>query len=104
MKNRNIKIFGDKWKIKYVPRVQIPDMEEGFFYRGVSNPAERVIQIATSGVNGEPLEEQDMRYTLAHECIHAILATGMYEDLNRNEPLVEYLAKNIVQLIDQKII
>lgn len=41
-----------------------------------------------------------MRYTLAHECIHAILATGMYEDLNRNEPLVEYLAKNIVQLID----
>ena len=38
--------------------------------------------------------------TIAHECIHSILDTGYYTEESRNERLVEYLTKGIIELID----
>lgn len=104
MKNKTVIIFGDKFKIKYVPSVTFPGKEDGYFYRGLTTFDDRVIQIATLDAKGNPLDEKDMKYTLTHELIHAILGSGMYHEENTNEPLVELLAKCVVQLIDQKVI
>lgn len=101
MKEKDFEIHRTKWKLIHQPSIPSDDNQ---FIWGLSDPTDRTITIATKDKSGSPMDKQEMRYTIAHECIHSILDTGFYTKESRNERLVEYLAKGIIELIDQKII
>lgn len=97
MKEKDFEIHRTKWKLIQQP--SIPSDGNQFTW-GLSDPTDRTITIATKDKSGSPMDKQEMRYTIAHECIHSILDTGYYTKESRNERLVEYLAKGIIELID----
>lgn len=101
-KSRTIKIFTDKYKLQFVDRLEAE--KEGDFAFGETNSARHIIQIATKGPDGEPLNDDIIEQTLIHELIHAILNEGQYLAYSDDEPLVEWLAKCLKHLINQKVI
>ena len=50
------------------------------------------------------MQENEILITLYHEIIHAILLTGQYINSSNDEPLVEWLARCILSLKNQKIL
>ena len=91
-KNRSIDLFGVKYQIKFVDDIV---SEDDSFFWGMTYHDTHTIKVATK-VNGKPLPDKDVKITLAHEIMHAILATGAFHNENNNESLVEWVAKCIV--------
>ena len=61
-------------------------------------------QVASKVSNGKDVQENEILITLYHEIIHAILLTGQYMRSSADEPLVEWLARCILSLKNQKIL
>lgn len=100
MKDRTIKIFNTKYRIKFVD--SIANKEDSYTF-GICKSHLFTIEIITKDANNKPLSKDIIRNSLVHELVHAILTEGQYLDYNNDEPLVEWLAKCICSLIDQKI-
>lgn len=107
MKLSKIDIFGTKYTIKYVDKItkdliSDPDLQkEDSFWFGLTNGPEKEIYIATKGMKGSPLTEEEIYNTLLHEVIHAIFGEGAYSSANNDEPLVEWTAKCLRSLTKQ---
>lgn len=102
VKNRIIRIFDTKYKIKFVDSIE-DKKEEGLYTLGRTNSVNKTILIALKDPDGNNLNINEMETTLIHEIIHAILDEGQYSTSSSDEPLVEWLAKCIKSLIKQKI-
>lgn len=101
LKNKSFNIFGTKYRIKFMDNVL--DEEGNWVYGRVDTPSKE-IQVSTKLSNGKDIQENELLITLYHEIIHAILLAGQYTDYSNDEPLVEWLARCILSLKNQKIL
>jgi hypothetical protein len=101
--DREFDLFGIKWTIKYVDKLEETNKEDGYFF-GISHVDSATIQIALLDSKGKPLSEETIRITLLHELTHAILGSGSYESSTHDEPMVEWIARCINSLLKQKVI
>ena len=101
LKNKSFNIFGTKYKIKFVDNVLD---EEGNWMYGRVDTSSKEIQVSIKLSNGKDVQENEILITLYHEIIHAILLTGQYVNSSNDEPLVEWLARCILSLKNQKIL
>ena len=100
-KQKRIKIFNTTYTIKYIDKIE---NNENKFVFGITNAIDKHIYIATKNDNNKKLSNVEIKTTLYHELIHAILSEGAYEKESDNEPLVEWIAKCLVQLNTNNII
>jgi hypothetical protein len=100
--DKEFDLFGVKWTIKYVYTLE--ETEEDNFLFGMSQVDRATIRIALLDSKGKPLSDDNIRITLLHELTHAILSSGGYEHSTHDEPMVEWIARNINSLIKQKVI
>lgn len=101
-KNKKFNLFGTEWQLKFEDVVLDPnDGHEiyGQTYKGGIN----IITIARN-IDGHKVSDRELRITILHEIMHAIFSTGQYHDSNYEEPLVEWCARCLNQLIEKKII
>ena len=101
LKNKSFNIFGTKYRIKFVDNVL--DEESNWIY-GKTDATSKEILISTKLSNGKDVQENENLITLYHEIIHAILLIGQYVNSSSDEPLVEWLARCILSLKNQKIL
>lgn len=94
-KDRTIDIFGSKWKLKFVDKI---DLEDDSNPDGITNANKRLIAISTNQSDNEII------ITLLHELIHTILDTGQYLNSSQNEPMVEFVARSLYSLTKQRLI
>lgn len=94
-KDRTIDIFGSKWKLKFVDKI---DLEDDSNPDGITDANKRLIAISTNQSDNETI------ITLLHELIHAILDTGQYLNSSQNEPMVEFVARSLYSLTKQRLI
>lgn len=98
-------LFGEKYTVKFVDKIPVDaDAEPGTFYFGQNDRAAGLITIAVLDREGKPLTEETIRLTALHEIMHAIFSSGAYSAENGDEPLVEWCAKCLNQLIKQKVL
>lgn len=101
LKNKSFNIFGTKYRIKFMDNVL--DEESNWIY-GRVDTSSKEIQISTKLSNGKDIQENELLITLYHEITHAILLAGQYIGYSNDEPLVEWLARCILSLKNQKIL
>ena len=102
MKNKKFEIFGSEYTIEYVDKLE--PTSENVFTEGRCNSSAKLIQIATKNIKGEPVKPGELKICLLHELFHAILDEGQYAGASADEPMVEWMARCIKSLRDQKII
>ena len=86
--NKKIDIFGTKYTIKIVDRIESDD---GVCY-GTTYHDSHIIKIAKY-MNNTKISNEEMTRTLLHEINHAIFTSGQYLDSNADEPVVEWVAR-----------
>ena len=86
--NKKIDIFGTKYTIKIVDRIE----DDNIIYDGSTYHDSLIIKIAKY-VNNAKISNEEMTRTLLHEINHAIFTSGQYLDSNADEPLVEWVAR-----------
>ena len=97
--NKKIDIFGTKYTIKIVDRIQ----DDNAAYDGSTYHDSLIIKIAKY-VNNAKISNEEMTRTLLHEINHAIFTSGQYLDSNADEPLVEWVARCYYSILfNQKI-
>ena len=94
-KDSTIDIFGSKWKLKFVDKI---DLEDDSNPDGITDANKRLIAVSTNQSDNEVM------ITLLHELIHAVLDTGQYLDSSQNEPMVEFVARSLYSLTKQGLI
>lgn len=106
MKNKqiNFTLFKEPWTITYRDVVSQESANGGEFTDGICNAEEFKIELATKTSNGNNKPARYLEMVKLHELVHCILSTGCYIEENRNEPLVEWIAKCLLDLKEQKII
>lgn len=102
MKSKEFDLLGTKYTIQYIDKIETE--EEGLFRSGSTNPAAHRITLARLDFDGKPMDKSEAKITLLHELIHAILDEGQYHNSSENEPMVEWLARCLKSLMDQKVI
>lgn len=100
--NEIFDIFGSKYQIKYTDKVI--KCEDDMFIFGKTDSVHKIIYVSTKDGNGNDLPENEIKITLYHEILHAILDTGCFDEENDNETLIEYIARGIYQAQTQKIL
>lgn len=97
---KKFKLFNTTWTIKIVDVIETG--EPSVYQFGSCDGISHTIIIAKK-VGGIQQSEREMKLTLIHEILHAILQTGQYNE-HSNEPLVEWEANCIYALLEQKIL
>ena len=104
-KNRTFKFFGESWSIKFVDQAPLVEGQgEGAFNGGTIVPTKRTIYISTKWPNGKAIDKETIENTIRHELVHMIFLNGQYINCYDDEPLVEWTAKAIGQLIKSNLI
>lgn len=101
-KSRTIKIFNTRYKLLFVDSIETS--EEGRYFYGTFNEARKIIKISLKDVDGKPLDDNTIRESLLHELTHAILDEGKYRASSDDEPMVEWIARCLSDLINQGVI
>ena len=99
IKNRQIKIGNSKWKVKL--KESMLDENGESFYFGISNAIYKEIKISTKLPNNTKVNNDSLQETYYHEMLHSILDEGQYKEESDNEPLIEWMAKCLLQLKKQ---
>lgn len=94
-RDKIIDIFGSKWQIKFVDKIEVEDDSD---IDGLTDSTNRIISVSTNQSKNE------VNITLFHELIHAMLNTGQYLNTSKDEPMVEFLARSFNSLIEQGVI
>lgn len=94
------KIFNTTWTVSFIDNFN-KEVKEDELKLGDTNNETKQIRIATKTTDGNILPENNIKLTLLHEIIHAILDTGQYCNASSDEPLVEWLANCLYSLKEQ---
>ena len=105
MEDIKFKIFESPWTIKFQDKVYTEgdDGREVWAF-GIAKPAERKMFISTKTEEGTSIPASEIKLTVLHEVIHALLVTGQYLQYNADEPLVEWLARCVFSMMSNKTI
>lgn len=98
-KDRQIKIGNSRWKVKYKDVLSSEDKE--IFYFGLSDFIHKEIKLSTKLPDNKIMDKDTLQETYYHEIIHSILNEGQYKEVSKDEPLVEWIAKCLLQLKKQ---
>lgn len=96
----NIKILDDVVNVRICGQVFNRETHE--WSLGITYPDQMKVEISTLGYYGGQLSQTTIKKTLCHELVHCILDSGEYGDLSNNEALVEWIARNMYKLINDK--
>lgn len=99
IKNRQIKIGNSRWKVKLEESMLSEDGKS--FYFGTSNATYKEIKLSTKLPDNTKIKDDSLQETYYHEMLHSILDEGQYKEESDNEPLVEWIAKCLLQLKKQ---
>lgn len=103
MEQKKFKIFGEPWEIKWIDCIRNPEDRDMWRF-GETDTGEHLIRISTQTIKGKPIKARSQEVTKMHELLHAILDEGQFLDEAVNEPLVEWIAKCLVSLKEQKML
>lgn len=105
MEDIKFKVFSSPWTIKFKENVftQLEDGREVWAF-GTAEPSKRRINISLKTEDGICIPPSELRLTILHEVLHAFLVTGQYLQANSDEPLVEWLARCVNQLIESNTV
>ena len=98
---KSVDIFGTTYTINIVDTLD--KAEDECSYYGETEYSSKTIKIGRN-VHNIKQSDTEMRLTLLHELIHAILSTGQYNNSSNDEPLVEWLTRCIYSLKKQNIL
>ena len=98
-------LSNEKYILKYV---DIFDKEkcisEEKYSWGNFNSVNKIITISTENLDGVPLQNSTIEISKLHELVHAIFEAGQYNNCSDDEPLVEWTARCLYELIKQKVL
>lgn len=98
---KKFNIFGTTFRVLWMDVIPATE-EEGFIY-GQHNGVEKTLKIALKDKEGKTFPETEIELAFYHELTHAILSEGAY-GYTTDEPMVEWMAKCIRSLKQQKVI
>ena len=102
---KRFKFFGNTYTIKYVDVCPLVEgQEDGAFNRGMIEPSTSTIYIATKDGAGKSYSKDRMDQTLRHELMHMVFLEGQYIHEYDDEPIVEWCAKAIGELLNKHVI
>ena len=101
-KNRRFRFFDEVYSLEFVDSITNPDEDAHSF--GYTDLVSKRIVIALRDNGGRPHSESHIRNIIRHELMHVILLEGQYLSEGADEPLVEWLAKCIGILLNNKIL
>lgn len=101
LNNKEFDLFGTTWKVKLVDKI---DTEEEGFCFGQTQYDIYTIYIVNKDSHGNKLDSKEIELTFLHELFHAILFTGQYNTYSNDEPAVEWMARCINSLKNQKML
>lgn len=102
MENKKIDILGTPYDIKFVDSIQVDD--DGSCMVGECDSSTRLIRVCTKDKSGNPMPEDLIKMNLCHEIVHAILNEGQYLAYSEDEPLVEWVGRNLYSLFKQRVL
>ena len=102
MKDKKLNIFGTPYQIRFVDSIKVD--EEDSCMVGECDSSIQLIRVCTKDRLGNELSEDLIKQNLCHEMVHAILNEGQYLAYSEDEPLVEWLVRNIYSIVKQKIL
>lgn len=102
MKDRKIDLLGTTYQVKFVDLIEVND--DGSCMMGECDSSIQLIRVCKKDRLGNPLSEELIKQNLCHEIVHAILNEGQYLNQSEDEPMVEWLGRNIYQLFKQKVL
>ena len=79
------------------------DKEDNLLHYGITEGNTKEIRISKEVMKIKQ-PDSEIYITLVHEIIHAVLDTGQYLEESQKEPLVEWLARCIISLLNQNIL
>ena len=103
MDTKKFKIFGEPWKIEWVDCILNPE-NPGMWRFGETDNGSHKVRVSMECGDGTPIPLRTQEITKVHELLHVILDEGQYLEESQNEPLIEWLAKCIVSLKEQKVL
>ena len=99
---KKFNIFGTTFRVLWMDVIPATE-EEGFIY-GQHDGVAKTLKIALKDRDGKTdLPETEIELAFYHELTHAILGEGAY-GYTADEPMVEWVAKCIRSLKQQKVI
>lgn len=103
-KNRSFKLFGETWKIKFQKGIVLPGDDKDMFHFGITSGGDHTILINLLDSKGNNADKETIDNTLRHELVHVIFGSGQYLRASDDEPLVEWTARCIGELMRQKLL
>lgn len=101
-KNRNIEIFNTSYKVKFVDDIKSENPDVTIW--GETDYINRTITVRVKNSDGSARIKEEIDKTYLHELVHVIFGEGAYHVQTSDELLVEWTARCIKSLIDQKVI
>ena len=98
---KKFNIFGTTFKVLWLDKIT-PEQDGDFIY-GQHCGVEKTLKIALKDIEGKYMPETEIELAFYHELTHAILGEGAYGHTT-DEPMVEWFAKCIRSLKQQKVI
>lgn len=102
LKVKEFDLFGTKYTLEQVDKIETD--EKDVFIAGMTNTVTNQVWLSKYDSKGQPMDTSEYKITLLHELIHAILREGQYHNASSDEPMVEWVARCLKSLIDQKVI
>ena len=98
-------LSNEKYILKYVDVFNKEEcISEEKFSWGHFNSLDKSITVSTEDLEGNPLQDSTIEISKLHEIIHAIFEAGQYNACSEDEPLVEWTARCLYELIKQKVL
>ena len=96
-----VEILGASYQVEFEDKVMSVEEEPNWIH-GRIDTRQRVIYLSQTDEEDRPLPEDVIENNFYHELIHCILTEGMYCQSSADEPLVEWIGKNLQHLIKTK--
>lgn len=99
-KTKKFKLLNNRITIVYQDKVTNEDNEWIFGKCEYVGP-EMNVYVSTKDIEGKQMKDEDIEMTVRHELFHIILDALYFEELSKNETLVEWLANATYELHKQ---
>lgn len=107
-KNRKFRFFDNVWSLKFEDRFMtgedIGSSDKESIVYGYTDYTTNTIVIALRNKDNRPYTKESVEQTVRHELVHIILSSGQYHHSNSDEPLVEWIARGVGELLKRNIL
>ena len=97
LQKKEFKVFNTKYDVAFGEEPL--KLENGDYEYGICHSAGTNISVSQNDIDKKPLDKQDYEKNAMHEIVHAILGEGGYINTSDDEPLVEWLARCMYDIV-----